>query len=295
VTGEVNTGTCPDPNDYWWVWGRRLMRQVFRIVVNHDRTSPMYGDAWMGGNHGTFAALFANAQARGWTDRAAGWDPGTWSDAQDVWEHLHPSIVSSLGYVLIGEGWALSIDPRDGRPWGSNGIRTAYVDGYEESLVGPNWYAMGPVPYLDLWPDSGDEWSGPTNDWVRSMSHCPDGTLWIGSLTHGLARIDPSGAISFVTLPAPAKDGEGASAVACDPADSSLWIGLAWGGVMRMRGSDFEAVDATGAPAFARHPVASIQIDAWSHPRVVYFAFDPTLDASGNIVSGGGVGAYDGK
>lgn len=289
ANGEVNTGTCPKPDDYWWVYGRRLLRQVHRIVVNHDRTSGMYGDVWFGGNHGTFAVLLANAAARGWTDRTAGWDPHAWADAKDVWEHMHPAISTPAGAFLGVEGFALSLDPRDGTPWGSNGIRTAYVIGYGADLSGRLWWDMGPGTkegWLDLWPDS--------DDGVRSMSHCPDGTLWIASTTHGLARIDPAGLVSFPALPAPSVNA-GVSAIACDPRDGALWIGLLQGGVLRLSGGTFEVMDPAGAPGYAHHPVGSIQIDAWSTPRVVYFAFQPARDDAGAVVAGGGVGAYAGR
>jgi hypothetical protein len=297
ANGEVNSGTCSSPTDYWWVWGRRLLRQVFRITVNHDKSTAMYGDTWFAGNHGTFAVLLANAASRGWTDRTAGFDPEQWADAKDVWEHMHPSITSSTGAFLLGESWALSIDPRSGTPWGSNTIRTAYVVGYGPDLSGRNWWDMGPATksaFYDLWPDSGDEWAGPTNDHVRAMSHCADGTLWIASTTHGLAKIDPSGAVSYPPLPDPAVN-TGVSAIACDPSDGSIWMGLVQGGVLRLRGDTYEAADPAGAPGFAHHPVASIQVDAWSTPRVVYFAYPPQVDAAGQIVADGGVGAYAGK
>jgi hypothetical protein len=305
TNGESFVSTC-DPTDPWWNNGRRLFRQVMRIAVNHDRTSAMYGDAWMGGNHATFAALLANAQSRGYRDPAAGWGP-TWADASDVWEHVHPAIYGILGEFLVGETHALSIDPRTGQVWGSNGIRTAYVTGYGADLSNPQWW-MGPITfdptvantadryrsYYDVWPDSGDPWSGPTNDWVRSISHCQDGTVWIGSLTHGLAKIDPAGALSYVPFP-DATFGSSVSAVACDPADASVWIGLGAGGVVRLKGAAFERVSVAGAPAFAGQPLASIQVDRWSGgSRVLYFAFAPTKDDAGRVVRAGGVAAYDG-
>lgn len=305
TSGEAFVSTCSS-TDPWWNNGRRLFRQVMRIVVNHDRTSPMYGDAWMGGNHATFAALLANAQARGYVDPAAGWGPA-WADASNVWEHLHPAIYGIMGEFLVGETHALSIDPRNGQVWGSNGIRTAYVTGYGADLSNPQWW-MGPITYdptavttadryrsyYDVWPDSGDPWSGPTNDWVRSVSHCMDGTLWIGSTTHGLAKIDPSGALSLVPFPDPSY-GSSVSAVACDPSDASVWIGLGAGGLVRLQGGTFQRVSVAGAPAFAGQPLESIQVDRWSGgPRVLYFAFGATRDAAGHVVRGGGVAAYDG-
>jgi hypothetical protein len=302
TNGESFVATC-DPNDLWWQNGRRLFRQVMRIAVNHDRSSAMYGDAWMGGNHATFSALLANAESRGYWDRTAGLGP-QWADAKDVWEHVHPAIYGLYGEFLVGETHALSIDPRNGQVWGSNGIRTAYVTGYGSDLSNPQWWmgpiffdptgATSPVPYYDLWKDSGDPWSGPTNDQVRSVSHCLDGTLWVGSATHGLARIDPGGGVSYLPLP-DASLGNSVSAVACDPADASVWIGLGNGGLMRLQGGTFTKVAIAGAPAFAGQQVQSIQVDRWSSAtRVLYFAFGATKDAAGRVVSSGGVAAYDG-
>ena len=294
--------SCADPNNYWWVDGRRVFGRIVRIVANHDKTSPLYGDVWMGAKHGTFSALLANAEARGLVDRSAGWGP-EWADAKDVWEHEHPVVSGTLpGQSFVnGEGWALSIAP-DGTPWGSNEYRTTYVTGYGADLTILNnpgapdqnsdfW--MG-EPFLDLWPDPPNDYLTDQADHVQSMSHCPDGTLWIGSMTHGLVRRAPDGSISYLSLPDPSLQNS-VSAVACDPSDYSLWIGLGQaGGVMRYRNGGFEHVDTTGLPAFAAHPPRSIQIDRWSTPRAVYFAFMPYQDGSGAITSGGGVGAYAG-
>jgi hypothetical protein len=293
--------SCADPNNYWWVDGRRVFGRIVRIVVNHDKTSPLYGDVWMGAKHGTFSALLANAEARGLVDRSAPWGP-EWADAKDVWEHEHPVLSGTLpGQQFVnGEGWALSIAP-DGTPWGSNEYRTTYIGGYPDLTILNN--PVAPDKDSDFWMGTFiDLWSDPLNDYltdqadhVRSMSHCPDGTLWIGSLTHGLAKIAPDGVISYPSLP-DASFQNSVSAVACDPSDDSVWIGLGQvGGVLRYRNGQFERLDTTGLPAFAMHPPQSIQIDRWSSPRVVYFAFMPYQDgATGAITSSGGVGAYAG-
>lgn len=301
TNGESFVTTC-DPTDPWWNNGRRLFRQVMRIAVNHDPSSVMYGDAWMGGNHATFSVLLNNAAARGYNDRAVGAGP-QWADAIGTWEHLHPAIYGLYGEFLVGETHALSIDPRNGQVWGSNGIRTAYVTVYPD-LTNLQWWmgpitfdptgATSPVPYYDLWPDSGDPWSGPTNDHVQSVSHCMDGTLWVGSTTHGLARIDPGGAVSYLSLP-DASLGNSVNAVACDPSDASVWIGLGSGGLMRYQGGTFAKVAIAGAPAFAGQQIQSIQVDRWSSPtRVLYFAFGAAKDGSGRVEAPGGVAAYDG-
>src|SRR5512138_923734 len=81
----------------------------------------------------------------------------------------------------------------------------------------------------DLWPDPPDAanqsgeyyWPAANFDGVRSLSHCPAGTVWVGSFMHGLARIDPGGGVDTsvgVTEPV--------ATVACDPLDASVWIGF---------------------------------------------------------------------
>ncbi|HYD42134.1 MAG TPA: hypothetical protein VEB43_14990 [Anaeromyxobacter sp.] len=281
--GEERGDTC-DPDEYFWNAGRRLFHKVNRIVVNHDPGSGMYGDAWMCGEHGTFAVLLANAAARGYRDRTAGWGP-LYADMKDVWEHLHPSMNTPLHpeWFVNPECTAMSIDPRSGRPWASNQIRTTFLAGYGPDLRGDEWW-MGRA--LDLWEDPSEEDLSSANDLVHSMSHCADGTLWVGSLRYGLARIATDGTVAHLSVPGP---GRGVSAVACDPLDGSLWVGLAAGGVTRLRNGAFEPVDGAGRPAFASHVVESIQLDRWASPRIVYFAFLPEGDAPG------GVGAYAGQ
>ncbi|MFL5300220.1 MAG: hypothetical protein ACJ79R_07755, partial [Anaeromyxobacteraceae bacterium] len=112
----------------------------------------------------------------------------------------------------------------------------------------------------------------------------------IGSENHGLARIGPGGGVSgFVDLP----NGSGAEAVACDPTDRSIWIGLGAGGVLRLKNGAFTKLDTTGLPDFANQPVMSIQIDRWTSPRTVYVAYAATRQG-GKVIRAGGVAAYDG-
>jgi len=299
---EGRVATCGNPDDYWWVTGRRLFHRVRRIVVNHDTSSPMYGDAWMAGEHSTFSALLNNAAQRGLRDHTAGMGP-EWADAKDTWEHLHPAIIAPDGTFVNGENWALSIHPSTGIPWGSNQFRTAFVTGYGPDLSNDDWW-MGPNPtneqYLDVWPDPPNTFFTATDDNVMSMSHCADGTLWIGSSTHGLARLAPDGSLSYLSIPDLATFKNDVSAVACDPVDASVWIGLGEGGVMRLRNGAFELVDNTGAPPFAYQSPQSIQIDRWASHRIVYVAFKAMRtwtvggDPNGQIVRPGGIGVYDG-
>jgi hypothetical protein len=251
----------------------------------------------MGGTHSTLTALLNDAAGRGYPDRVSG-QAARWSDARDVWEHDHPAFYDpGSDLFLTGYTFAIAIDPRSGVAWGSNGFRTAYIAGYPD-LSSDDWWlepsdAAHPT-WIDVWPDGKSSPTGAVDDHVESLSFCDDGTLWIGSSTHGLAVRDPGGGISGVSLPDPGRHGDNVYAVACDPSDHSVWIGLGWGGVMRYRNGQFTLLDPAGLPAFVSQPVRSIQIDRWSTPRRVYFAFIPSKDANGAVLKAGGVAEYAG-
>ena len=295
---ETHATYCSNPPDpFFWQVGRRKLRQVFRIVANHRAGTPLYGDMFMGGTHASITAYLHDSASRGLPDHTVG-QPPKWVDAKDVWEHDHPALWSNArNAYLTGYTHALAVDPWSGTPWCSNGFRTAWLRGYGADLHWDVWWlepltASNPYWY-NVWPDNAD----PTlslDDNVESLSFCDDGTLWIGSSAHGLARRDPGGGFSYLSLPDPDKHGNSVYAVACDPSDHSVWIGLGWGGLMRYRDGQFTSLDPTGLPEFVRQPVRSIQIDRWSTPRIVYAAFIPSADASGVISRGGGVGAFAG-
>jgi hypothetical protein len=295
---ESRATSCPNPPDpFFWQVGRRKLRQVFRIAVNHQAGTPLYGDVFMGGTHASITAYLHDSASRGFLDRTAGQAP-KWADASDVWEHDHPAFWSnSRNAFLTGYTHALAVDPRSGTPWCSNGFRTAWLTGYGADLHDDVWWlepetTANPLWY-NLWPDNADPTES-IDDNVESLSFCDDGTLWIGSSTHGLARRDPAGGVSYVSLPDPALHGDNVYAVACDPSDQSVWVGLGWGGLMRYRDGQFTSLDPGGLPDFVRQPVRSIQIDRWATPRIVYAAFLASADASGAISKGGGVAAYAG-
>jgi hypothetical protein len=125
-------------------------------------------------------------------------------------------------------------------------------------------------------------------DAVSSLSFCDDGTLWIASTLHGLARLARDGSIAYVSLPADL--GDSASAVACDPADGSVWVGFGWGGFGRWNGSSWWTIAAESPPDFAaKAPVRAIQIDRHASPRVVWFALAKSGHGPGGLVS------YSGK
>ncbi|HEY6100777.1 MAG TPA: hypothetical protein VIW03_15170, partial [Anaeromyxobacter sp.] len=129
--------------------GRRKVRQVLRMTVNHDARRIQYGDVWIAGTHGTFSLLVGNPEKRGWVDLTKDF-PGT-EDRKYVWEHDHPAItaMATINGVkqeafLTGSSTAIAIDPLTGDPWASNEVRTAAKRGYGS---GPDRWIEG-----DMWP-----------------------------------------------------------------------------------------------------------------------------------------------
>ena len=283
----------------WGTWtdGRLKLRQVQRIVVNR-KPGIGQGDVAMGGTHSNVTVLVAKPGDRGWVDLAKG-DPA-WADTKYVWEHEHPYDTVS-GVFLTGEAWALGFDPASGNLWTSNQFRTFHV-GLYNSMTRPTvhqWW--GDNVYLPaLWAPQMDPFDGAGRDNVQSLSFCNDGTMWIASLGHGLARVRSDGSVSYFSVPVPG--GDLLASVACDPSDSSVWVGSAFdGGIHRLKNGQWSTIPA-GAPAFAlTGPVRSIQIDRWATPRIVYFAHlsqtQTTTNPDGTkstVVLPGGVSAYAG-
>ncbi|MHB8418117.1 MAG: hypothetical protein ACYDCL_08570 [Myxococcales bacterium] len=279
--------------------GRRKGRQIFRVVFDH-RQGPHYGDVWMGGTHIGFSVLFGNPSAEGWTEY-----PNQYPDAVGTWEHDHPAVSTEAGDIETGDYYGIAIDPTTGDPWAGNEYRTAGKRGYGAGpgAANPNWpwVAMWPAydaadqmqSYWDVWPDQlaadgFDDIDNPAwKDNTEALTFCADGTLWVGSSTLGIARRSPAGAVDYYELPAGLNDD--VYALACDPTDSSIWVGFGWGGLGRLHADGSWSLP-SGGPAFSQQPVRSIQIDAWASPRIVYFAH--TED--GNTGAPGGVSEYQG-
>jgi hypothetical protein len=308
-----------DAYDFWNL-GRKKVRQVLRIAVEHASSRPLqYGDVWFAGTHGTFSALLANAAERGWSIDATQY-PG-FEASDDVWEHDHPDLRGVLyengvprkpgGEILTGYATAIAIDPTTGDPWAANGFRLAVKkgagarpDGWRAPMFPPrngDWSATS--GYYDIWPDP--VFSSPSEFWannpayqdaVSALSFCPDGTLWIGSRIQGIARRAPGEPLAtdvFETIPIPANfcwEDAGAPicavySVACDPEDGSVWVGFGFGGVGRYKNGAWTFPLPPDAPPFARqNPVDSIQVDAFGAERIVYFSHIATYrGASGGL------------
>jgi len=283
-------------NETWidstWMSGRKKARQVLRIVVNHDpRRTRSYGDVFFGATHASISILVAQPDQRGWIDYTKG-DP-KWAETKGIWEHEHPAIAAPDGRFLTGESTGLAIDPTTGVPWFSNEIRTASLPGYA-SMSHPSWNGwwgdmspprVGDGGFLAFWGDPANTsyWDG-----VSGLSFCDDGTLYVGSTGHGLGRHRPDGSWTQIDFPGSAW---GATAIACDPSDGSVWVGFGTGGFGRWKDGAWQQDSAVpkDAPQFASNPVRSIQIDRWTTPRIVYMAHTPTQQ-----YGPGGVTVYNG-
>ena len=290
VPGSNNTVCQETWTDSTWMSGRKKMRQVKRIAVNHDPSRPRsYGDVYFGATHGCLAILVAHPEERGWLDSTQG-DPA-WADTKGVWEHEHPAKTWTDGRFLSGESTGLALDPVSGVPWFSNQFFTTSLPGYVE-YAHPSWNGWwGPMAeFKTFWQPEGNPDDPRLRDNVSGLSFCDDGTLWVASGNHGIGRYDPrTGA--WRAIPLPGNAGNAASAIACDPADGSAWVGFTYGGFGRVRGDQWDPrynVPAT-APGFTWNPVRSIQIDRWSTPRIVYLAHERSAKygAGGVTVYGG--------
>jgi hypothetical protein len=320
VPGQTR-GPCA--GDRTWTHGRRKVRQVLRIAVNHRKGTLHHGDVWFAGTHGTFSALVANASGRGLLDLSARYPE--MEDRRGVWEHDHPAISDRTGKFLTGESTAIAIDPLTGDPWAANQFRLAGKVGYAWRADGGEerrgWDVPMWPPYIgtDLVHSFFDVWKDPVYEdfwrdydafdlgWMdntSSLSFCSDGSLWVASATKGLARLSvdraairadpnvaPDLAVSVQHVSLPAGFGNSAWAVACD-VDGSVWVGFGWGGFGRLRSGSWEVPFGTSGASLPKHalnPVRNIQIDRWSSPRRVYFAHAPSL-----AYGPGGVTVYSG-
>ncbi|MFL5302958.1 MAG: two-component regulator propeller domain-containing protein [Anaeromyxobacteraceae bacterium] len=298
------------PGEYFMTNGRRKLRNVSRIVVNHDKAARQYGDVWMAGTHVALSAFFNDqAEARGWGGNAAIADcPNVpfvdvkacpkFAESRNVWEHEHPAFNSTtyannpgvlIGPGLTGETYALALAP-SGQPWSHNGLRLATMNGDTADVSNPfmPWDRV-----FDLWPDGP---TAPDMDNVQAMTFCPDGALWVGSFSHGLARVNTTnGGVSGQSLPG---GGQNVWALACDR-NGVLWISTDWAEIVRL---DTRTGVATmplaaraGLPDVANRVAWNIQIDEWSGPEpIVYFAMHSRTDTQG-VLQPGGVVAYSGK
>ena len=221
--------------------GRERLCSIYRI--QYVRST---GAVWFGGNHG-FAvgrADFAGVKATG----CSGANYGSYR-CNGLYEHAHPAYacytsqtggsIATCTYRYYG----LAADVSGTGFWVGGMERSVHFD--FGSWAGNNMAGFwtyeanqfNPAYQLDLWPDavaSGSRPSQRTFDYVFGVAAMADGSAWFASYGHGLARVTPGGAISYLTAGLPSTY---LTAVARDPRDDSLWTG-GWGGVSRISGGN---------------------------------------------------------
>jgi hypothetical protein len=206
--------------------GRDKIRTVWRILRD-----PATGNVWFGGNHGV-----------------ALWE----AQSQSVFEHQHAAINSCTNggscTLLSGDWFGIALDA-SGDLWMGGGHRLAKLQ-----YSNPQRF-WGPVsPIIDVWPDASD--TNRTDDFVQDLA-VSGGTLWVASIPNGLASIDASGTHYAGLSGYQAR----ITSLEADP-DGSLWVGLQWGGMLRLQGSTITSYTDT---VFGRQlidlPVWDVQSD----------------------------------
>lgn len=203
---HVDISSPPNPSNPDLVNGRDKIRTVWRELYD-----PRTGNVWFGGNHGV--ALWEAQTSR-------------------VFEHQHAAINACYpdGHctLLSGDWFGIALDAA-GDLWMGGGHRLAKLQ-----YTDPQRF-WGPVsPIIDVWPDASDD--NRTDDFVQDLA-VSGSTLYVGSIPNGLVAIDGSGGVHPVGL-----SGYQAriTSLEADPQDGSLWVGLQWGGMLRLRNGSIE-------------------------------------------------------
>lgn len=224
--------------------GREKLCNIFRILYDGKTQS-----VWFGGNHGV-----------AWGDPAS----------SKVVEHTHPAINGymttaggGLHYTLLsGDYMGLATDAR-GNLWMGGRERSAMLPYADNG--GDFWSGDTSVQQhkIDVWPDAVPEDPTPSQavlDNTFGFAPMPDGSVWAGSETEGLAWIGPDGkpGAHFVK---PLID-KSITAMAAD--NESVWAGHGGvsgkGGLTRIVGTRWIHYGAQALGSWASSKVSDIQV-----------------------------------
>jgi len=249
---DISTPAGMYPNNEYLKNGRDKIRDVLRIERNAAT-----GDIWFGGNHGI---AFYDAVRK------------------TLYEHEHADIngyiespkgSGNLVYTLLSGDWyGVSLTPM-GDLWMGGGHRIAKFP-----FGTSNRYPWANFTKIDVWPDAVQDNAYPkdrTDDMVQDMAAMPDESVWIGSITNGLAHYSATGTrfVSAANLVDPK-----VTALERDPANGTLWIGHQYGGITRMEGDTFHHYNfrVFGSTLIAS-PVWDIQNATLDGKRCILVAF----------------------
>ena len=269
--------------------GREKICSVLRIVWD-----PQHGNLWFGANH-----------AFAWGDPNFQGSPGCNGQrpCSGVGEHTHPYITAKDAtgheFRLTDAYHGIAVRP-DGDVWFGGANRTTrfrymtvktprdFEDARKKSEI-----RSAMANRIDVWPDRVDEVGIPgpldrVDDNVSGLALMPDGSVWVGSFSWGLARMDASGVVKQYALGS--SPWRYVSALARDPSDNSLWVGHRWGGgLTRLKGEQVISL-ASELGAIANLPVWDIQSAGSGSQRRLLVAFG--RDEYGHD---GVVGLYQGE
>jgi hypothetical protein len=295
--------------------GREKLCNILRIAYDKRTRS-----VWFGGNHGF---------ARG--DSEYQGNPGCNGQhaCSGVTEHVHPALNAYVyshqaqdkaeypnepsrwrvrGALLTDAYYGVAVDP-SGDVWFGGAERSTRFR-YATAEAGRHnyWRAQSMTEdkehawnRFDFWPDAVGEpaMSRPeqrTPDHVSSMTMAPDGTVWAGSFSRGLAQLDRDGRVQR-RLASELVDRKGlVSSVAADPLDGSIWAGASWGGgISRVKDN---TIAHYSLPVFGQDlssmRITDIQMDTSGGQRRVLVGFMGYERSDKRWVSGA-IGIYTGR
>jgi len=185
-----------------------------------------------------------------------------------------------------GDVWFGGINRSTLFPYGSTGL---------------DWFRAGALTEcancianrIDVWPDAVAEPIFPTpsqrvDDNVADMAVLPDGSVWIGSFSNGLAHYSPGRPTEFRRDLMVDPRGN-ATGLEYDASDGSLWIGYSYGGLARLKGNVYTPYDyrVLGIDLTQGH-IPDIQSDNYGGHRRILVAFQ------GGAGRPGAIGIYTG-
>ncbi len=258
--------------------GREKLCTIRRIAYHAASNS-----VWFGGNHG-FAWGQANYQGNPTCD-------GQY-ECSGVLEHSHPAINGCADetpscrpdhvYLFTGEYFGVAPLPNGDVWFGGANRSTLFLYG----TYGYNWWQAGHdvecasciANRIDVWPDAVGEPGIPTpsqrlDDNVSDMAVMPDGSVWIGSFTNGLAHYTRGRPTEFRhdTLIDPRGNAVG---LELDSTDGSLWIGYSYGGLAKLNGNIYTPYDyRVLGPDLTQGWIPDIQSDNFGGHRRLLVAF----------------------
>jgi ligand-binding sensor domain-containing protein len=106
------------------------------------------------------------------------------------------------------------------------------------------------------------------------MAAMPDGSVWIASITNGLAHLTPGRPIEYFQDPQIIPSSARITGLERDPRNGSLWIGYYYGGLARLDGNFYVPFDyRVFGPDLVQGSIRDIQSDNFGGQRRILVAF----------------------